>query len=140
MSHQRSIPNFIPSDASVSSSTDNKKKIIPSEDFDYYGITPEGTKASGLKVYLENGDVVVIQYRHIASPIYFNGYKVVVQYSSGKSIEIWGDNLEPILDYISENRLIWIRQSPENEVSPPQSENTIWIESLLYRNPKPQNV
>jgi len=93
-------------------------KIRNSKDYQFYGITK--TKAGdaalslALKLILEDGEQIIIQYHELQSPIIFKPSDSKIIFSTPTlSATIEGKNLEPILDYISEHRLVWIKE-PDN--------------------------
>ena len=92
-------------------------KIRDSRDYQFYGITK--TKAGdavlslALKLILEDGEQIIIQYHELQSPIRFKPADIITFSTSTLSVTIEGKNLEPILDYISEHRLVWIKE-PDN--------------------------
>lgn len=92
-------------------------KIRDSKDLDFYGITR--TKAGdavlslALKLILENGEQLIIQYHDLQSPIRFYPEDKITCATPTLSVTIEGENLEAILDYISEHRLVWIKE-PDN--------------------------
>ncbi|MFK7979276.1 MAG: hypothetical protein AB8G86_04805 [Saprospiraceae bacterium] len=92
-------------------------KIRDSKDFQFYGITK--TKAGdavlslALKLILQDGEQLVIQYHELQSPVRFKPSDILTFSTPTLSITIEGKNLESILDYIAEHRLVWIKE-PDN--------------------------
>ncbi len=92
-------------------------KIRESKDSDFYGITKtragEAVLSLALKLILENGEQLIIQYHDLQSPIRFYPEDKITCSTPTLSLIIEGKNLEDILDYMSEHRLVWIKE-PDN--------------------------
>lgn len=93
----------------------SKPSIIrPSENFTFYGITK--TKAGdaeislALKLIMENGSQLIIQYYEINSPMRYDGANTIELNTPTLSITITGKRLDDIIDYLAEHRLVWIKE------------------------------
>ena len=108
--------------------------IRPSENFTFYGITK--TKAGdaeisiALKLIMENGSQLIIQYHEINSPMKYDGATTIELNTSTLSVKITGKRLEDIIDYLAEHRLVWIKEpdsdfTETNEAEPEIEQITI---------------
>jgi len=92
-------------------------KIRRSRDFKFYGITQSRTGMSettmAFKIIKSNLEQLVIPYHDLATPIKFDGKNTIEMSASTLHITIEGQGLESLLDYITEHRLMWIKE-PEN--------------------------
>ena len=92
-------------------------KIRNSKDYQFYGITKtnagDATLSLALKLILENGEQLILQYHELQSPIRFKPADLITFSTPTLSVTIEGKKLESILDYISEHRLVWIKE-PDN--------------------------
>jgi hypothetical protein len=94
------------------------KRIRISEDFKFYGVTKtqagNAEIAISLKINLKDGQQLVIQYHELISPMRYDGVSTIKLSTSHLSVEIKGKNLSPLLDYLAEHRLMWIKE-PESD-------------------------
>lgn len=72
------------------------------------GVTSE--LALGFKIIKSNQEQLVIPYHDLLSPFKFDGKSIIEISTSTLHITIEGQSLEKILDYISEHRLVWIKE------------------------------
>lgn len=84
--------------------------IIESEDFICFGISPEKTRALALKIISPSGEIALIQYSRMIAPISFNGSDRIKLGTPSLLLEITGENLVPLMDYIAVQRLVWIKK------------------------------
>ena len=117
MQHQQKedkkpIGKIIRERKNASAITDSRIRI--SKDFTFYGITQ--TKAGdaeislALKIIKANGEQLVIQYHEFISPMRFDGVGLIHLSTPSLSIKIKGKNLDDIIDYLAEHRLVWIKE------------------------------
>lgn len=90
---------------------------LETENYTCFGITLANTRALVLKVIFSNGNQILIQYSRILSPITFNGKNELALNTSTLRLEIQGSNLSPLLDYLGEQRLAWIKSSSMDSFS-----------------------
>ena len=94
--------------------------IRPSENFTFYGVTKTKTGDAevsiALKIIMEDGSQLVIQYHEINSPMRYNGADTIELYTPTLSIKIIGNNLDILIDYLAEQRLVWIKE-PDSDFS-----------------------
>lgn len=79
------------------------------DNYNCFGITAKDVRPISLKVIFSNGGVALIQYGRMASPITFDGKDKIAIETSSLRLEITGSNLLPLMDYIGEQRLAWIK-------------------------------
>lgn len=90
------------------------KRIRISEDFPFYGITktqagnPEISIA--LKIIMADNSQLVVQYHELISPMRYDGATVIQLSTITLDIKIQGKNLDSIIDYLAEHRLVWIKE------------------------------
>lgn len=89
-------------------------KIRNSDDFTFFGITKtkngDAQQSLALKLILQNGEQLMIQYHELVSPMKFNGSDLIQLSTPILSIEINGNNLENIFDYLGEFRVVWMKE------------------------------
>ena len=92
-------------------------KIRDSKDFAFYGVTKtqagHAVLSLALKLILENGEQIIIQYHELQSPVRFRPADIITLNTPTLLVTLEGKNLESVLDYISEHRLVWIKE-PDN--------------------------
>lgn len=94
------------------------KRIRISEDFPFYGITktqagnPEISIA--LKIIMADGSQFIIQYYELISPMHYDGTTTIKLSTLTLEIIITGKNLDNLIDYLAEHRLMWIKE-PESD-------------------------
>ena len=88
--------------------------IRPSDNFTFYGITKtKGGDAEislALKLIMENGSQLIIQYHELNSPMKYDGVTTIELATTTLSITITGKRLDDIIDYLAEHRLVWIKE------------------------------
>lgn len=82
---------------------------LETDNYNCFGITPRDVRPSSLKVFFNNGGVVLVQYGRMVSPITFDGKDKIAIETPTLRLEITGSNLVPLIDYIGEQRLAWIK-------------------------------
>jgi hypothetical protein len=101
--------------ALVAGRPDDHEFHVPSsldvENYNCFGVTGKDNRPICLKVLFSNGGVVLIHYGRISSPIRFDGKNKIVVEAPNLRLEITGANLIPLMDYLGEQRLAWIRSS-----------------------------
>jgi len=97
------------------------QRIRRSRDFHFYGITQSRTgsaeRSIAVKFIRSNGEQLVIPYHDLNSPYRFDGKNTIELSTSTLHITIEGKGLEKILDYLAENRLMWIKEPLTSEDS-----------------------
>lgn len=97
------------------------QRIRRSRDFNFYGITQSRTgsaeRSITVKFIRSNGEQLVIPYHDLNSPYRFDGKNTLELSTSTLHIIIEGKGLEKILDYLAENRLMWIKEPLTSEDS-----------------------
>lgn len=97
-----------------------------SDNLKFYGITksrsgdPETSLA--LKIFKASGKQLIIQYHEIISPMTYDGASLIEFSTPYISVEIKGKNLEPILDYLAEHRIVWIKEPDSDWVDEKEKE------------------
>ena len=90
--------------------------IRPSDNFTFYGVTKtkggEAEISLALKLIMENGSQLIIQYHEINSPMKYDGATTIELNTSTLSITITGKRLDDIIDYLAEHRLCLLYTSP----------------------------
>lgn len=123
MQHQqnqdkKSIGKIIQDRSSTSNFTDTRIRI--SKDFTFYGVTQtKGGQAEislALKIIKANGEQLVIQYHELISPMRFNGADKIEISTTSLKIIISGKNLNDLIDYLAEHRLVWVKE-PDSDFS-----------------------
>lgn len=88
--------------------------IRPAEKFTLYGVTKSKSGVAevslALKLIMENGSQLAIQYHEFVSPMKFDGATLIEIATPTLSIKINGSNLQSIFDYLMEHRLVWIKE------------------------------
>jgi len=111
---KKNIPTLLANKSKRNSFAQNlapEGRIRDSKDYQFYGITK--TKAGdailslALKLILQDGEQLILQYHELQSPIRFKPSDIITFSTPTLSVTIEGKNLESILDYISEHRLVW---------------------------------
>lgn len=89
-------------------------RIRPSKDFTFYGVTPtrsgEPEISLALKIIKATGEQLIIQYHELVSPMRFDGASRITLSTTTLKIAITGKHLDNIIDYLSEHRLVWIKE------------------------------
>ena len=117
MSHQpkddkKPIGKLIQEKRGLSNLSDTRIRI--SNDYTFYGVTK--TKAGdaetslALKIILESGEQLIVQYHEMVSPLRYDGATTIQISTPTISIKIEGKNLDDIIDYLAEHRLVWIKE------------------------------
>jgi len=110
--------------------TDSRIRI--SKDFTFYGVTQ--TKAGepeisiSFKIIKADGRQLIIQYHELISPMEFDGANEIVLSTLNMKITIKGKNLSNIIDYLSEHRLMWIKEPDSDFVHVKEGE--VEVESI----------
>lgn len=90
------------------------KRIRISEDFTYYGVTKTQSGnaeiAIALKLILKDGQQLVFQYHELLSPMLFDGVSKITLKTLSTEITIEGKNLDRVIDYLAEHRLMWLKE------------------------------
>ncbi|MEL6719753.1 MAG: hypothetical protein AAFO82_01800 [Bacteroidota bacterium] len=93
-------------------------KVRDARNFTFFGVTKgiiqDAPISIAFKIILQNGEQHIFQYHELVSPMVFNGSSKIVLNTSSLSITIEGKKLNLILDYLSEHRLMWIKE-PDSE-------------------------
>ncbi len=115
-----------------SSAAFNNEKIRRSRDFEFFGVTQSRTgtpeTAKAIKIILSSGEQLVIKYHEVGCPITYDGTgKIEFTIAGTSKITIHGNNLEAILDYLAEERLMWIKE-------PESSKDLFWEYSENNQN------
>lgn len=102
----------------TSGSAFNSDIIRRSRDFEFFGVTQSRTGspdiAKSMKLILSSGEQHIVKYHDIGCPITFDGNSKIEFTIAGTSkVTITGNGLEAVLDYIAEERLMWIKE-PED--------------------------
>ena len=90
------------------------KRIRVSEDFPFYGVTktkagePEITIA--LKLIMADGSQLIVQYHELISPMRYDGANTIKLSTLTLEIIVTGKNLDNLIDYLAEHRLMWIKE------------------------------
>lgn len=91
---------------------DHEFHVPSSLDVDNYtcfGVTGKGSQPLCLKVILGSGKAALVHYGRMSSPINLDGPgRIIVGLANGR-LEIQGSNMTPLLDYLGEQRLAWIK-------------------------------
>lgn len=123
LQEKRGVPEFI----------DSRVRI--SKDFTFYGVTQ--TKSGhaeisiALKMKMKDGSQLIIQYHELLSPMRYNGADKIELTTTGLTIVITGKNLEPIIDYLAEHRLVWIKEADSDFMQVEEGE--VEIEEIEVR-------
>jgi hypothetical protein len=139
MEHQQKedrkpIGKIIQEKKSRTSFTDSRIRI--SKDFTFYGITQ--TKGGdpeislGLKIIKANGEQYIIQYHELISPIHYDGATTIKLLTPSISITITGKNLDDVIDYLAEHRLMWIKEPDSDFVEVKEGE--VEISSIVIKD------
>ncbi|MEM8527987.1 MAG: hypothetical protein AAGG68_25320 [Bacteroidota bacterium] len=93
-------------------------KVRDARNFTFFGVTKgiihDAPISIAFKIILQNGEQHIFQYHEVVSPMVFNGSSKIVLNTSSLSITIEGKKLNLILDYLSEHRLMWLKE-PDSE-------------------------
>jgi len=89
-------------------------RIRISQDFTFYGVTKStnGTPdiSIAFKITKASGEQIIIQYHELISPMLFDGATTITLNTLSLKIIIKGKHLEPLIDYLAEHRLMWIKE------------------------------
>ena len=115
MSHQEKVgKKKIPTLLERKNKYSKPSSIRPSDNFTFYGITKtKGGDAEislALKLIMENGSQLIIQYHELNSPMKYDGATTIELATTTLSITITGKRLDDIIDYLAEHRLVWIKE------------------------------
>lgn len=87
-----------------------------------FGLAAEGKRPNGIRLFFSNGEVALIYYHDLMSPLRFNGSDTITLRTPFLVITIKGKNLDRIMDGLLEQNLVWIKelsgsmsQIPDNE-------------------------
>ena len=112
------------------------KRIRISEDFPFYGVTktkagdPEITIA--LKLIMADGSQLVVQYHELISPMRYDGATTIKLSTLTLEIIITGKNLDNLIDYLAEHRLMWIKEPDSDFVE--KREGEVEIKSIEVKS------
>lgn len=104
----RKIPDLIAYNEGNESPFESSS-ALETENFTCFGVTAQNTRALALKVIFGNGNQILIQYSRMLSPITYNGRNELALNTATLRLEVQGLNLPPLLDYVAEQRLAWIK-------------------------------
>lgn len=79
------------------------------DNYTCFGVTGKDNRPLCLKVLFSNGGEVLIHYGRISSPITFDGKNKIAVDAPNLRLEITGSNLSPLMDYLGEQRLAWVK-------------------------------
>lgn len=86
--------------------------LLDVDNYNCFGVSGKDNRLLSLKVLFSNGGIVLIQYGRMSSPItYDSNKKMIAIEATTMRLEITGSNLVPLLDYIGEQRLAWIKSA-----------------------------
>ena len=88
-----------------------------------------------LKLIMEDGSQLEIQYHEFVSPMKFDGATLIEISTPTLSIKINGKNLQSIFDYLMEHRLVWIKEPDSSMVETKEGEAE--IEKIEIEEDKP---
>lgn len=129
---RKPIGKIIQEKKSRTSFTDSRIRV--SKDFTFYGITQtksgEPEISLALKIIKANGEQYIIQYHEFMSPMHFDGATTIKLLTPSISITITGKNLDDIIDYLAEHRLMWIKEPDSDFVEMKEGETEIEIIEL----------
>lgn len=104
--------------------TDTRIRI--SKDFMFYGVTQtksgQAEISLALKIIKANGEQLIIQYHELISPMRFNGADKIELSTSYLKVVISGKNLDELIDYLAEHRLVWIKEPDSDFVDVKEEE------------------
>lgn len=133
MQHQekasRNIRNILDKKQSKS-----RAAIRPCDEYTFYGVTetrsgmPEISLA--LKLIHKDGRQLIIRYHEMAFPTEYNGLdEIQIHTTNSFIIKIKGSNLDDIIDYLAEHRLVWIKE-PDSSFTIMEDKEEVMIESI----------
>lgn len=108
----RTIPDLVLDNTSNQQSFESFNGLnLNIENYICFGVIPENERVQSLKVLFGNGAMVLIQYSRMMSPITFNGANEIKLNTPTLQLIIKGSNLEPLMEFIGEQRLAWVCSS-----------------------------
>lgn len=128
----RSVQDLLRKGSSLGSLRD--EKIRRSRDFKFFGVTQSRTgtpdMSQSIKLILSTNEQLLIPYHQISTPIRYDGSGEIELSVDGQHFKISGIGLETIIDYIAEQRLMWIKEPMFSEDSFMDDEELVVIRSI----------
>lgn len=113
------------------------KRIRECENFTFYGVTK--TKAGSaeislaLKLVMADNSQLIIQYHELMSPMKYNGVDEIEITTPTLSVTIKGKNLDDIIDYLAEHRLVWIKEPDSDFLLAKEKTDNVEIEEIRVK-------
>lgn len=76
---------------------------------------------------------IIMEYLWQRPPLLFEPGKITLHYESGHRVEILGRNLRPICEQLRRHRLVWIRESADEESA---DEKDLFIDEIRITEPR----
>ena len=106
----RKIPDFISTKLNDETPFDSSTGL-ETEDYTCFGLSNQDTRVLSLKALFPDGAIALIQYSRMMSPIKYNGKNEITIETPTLWMRIEGRKLVPLIDFLAQQRLAWIRSS-----------------------------
>ncbi len=132
----RSVSELLKTNSSLGAFTE--KRIRRSRDFKFFGVTQSRTGSPDLAQYIKiifsNNEQILISYHQLSQPVKYEGSSMIEISADSLHLKIMGRGLENIMDYIAEQRLMWIKEPSLSEDAflslDEQEDETVIIDSI----------
>lgn len=128
----RTIPPFIAPDETRPENIDTPK-VIESEDHSTYGVTKNGERSMALRVVFKNGIIASVPYSRVSAPIFYDGENKITVPVGGGNLEIIGENIAALIDYLGHQKLVWISEAMRDDEMTAKPGDTL-IKTIIYRH------
>jgi len=106
----RKIPPFLRSEEN-SQEVFYLPEILDVHNYIGFGVTKNGQRSSFLKLIKKNGEIDVLFYNRIISPINYDGGGKIKIHIPGATYNLIGTNVTPLVDYLANNQIVWIKEA-----------------------------
>ncbi len=107
----RTIPELVISDLN-DQEFHAPSNILDVDNYTCFGVTGKDKRILSLKVFFSNGGMALISYGRMSSIVTYDAIKKMIAIETPSlRLEISGTNLVPLMDYIGEQRLAWVKSS-----------------------------
>lgn len=128
----RVIPPFLQSEDSEPQRVESPS-VIETDDHRTFGIMKDEGRSLALKIIFKNGFIGVFPYSRISAPIFYDGnQEITVPVVNGR-LQIIGENIEPLLDYLGHQKLVWIKEAMREDKMLTEAGETL-INTIIYKS------
>lgn len=105
--------------------------VVDTENLGTFGITKGNERALCLKVEFRNGLIGMFPYSRMGTPLFFDGEKNITLPTGTGTLQIIGENVSQLLDFLAYQKLAWIREALREDTMLAEGGDII-IETIIY--------